>query len=65
MFFCQEEHSVGPDSGMLEIEDWEFVHMALNDRIDSTFHLIARTLRCKAKIATLCCDEQMSECDIK
>lgn len=41
MFFCKEEHSVGPDSGLVEIEDWEFVHMALNDRIDSTFCLIA------------------------
>lgn len=54
MLVCKEEHPVGPDSeGTVEIEDWELVHMALNDGIDSTFRLIARTLRCTAKIALL------------
>lgn len=54
MLECKEEHSVGPDSeGTVETEDWELVHMALNDGINSTFRLIARTLRCSAKIATL------------
>lgn len=41
MFFCKEGNLVGPDSGPVGMEDWEFVHMALNDRIDSTFCLIA------------------------